>query len=118
MYRLPFAEDRFDLITANMLMHYADEPETLLAEGMRVLRPGGRLIVIDFAPHGIAELREDHAHRWLGFSEAQMRRLFDAIGLDCGTPTYLEGDPLTVCIWIARKAARPANDRISSTEAS
>jgi ubiquinone/menaquinone biosynthesis C-methylase UbiE len=116
MYRLPFTDDRFDLITANMLVHYADEPETLIGEAARVLRPGGRLIVVDLAPHGIAELREEHAHRWLGFSEAQMRRWFDAIGLECGAPTYLEGDPLTVCIWAARKPAKPANDPIPSTE--
>lgn len=117
MYRLPFASDRFDLITANLLVHYADEPEAVLAEAIRVLRPGGRLIVVDFAPHGITELRDGHAHRWLGFSEAQMNRMFGAVGLEGGNPIYLEGDPLTVCVWVARKPAQPANDGIHVTEA-
>lgn len=117
MYRMPFSEDRFDLITANLLVHYADDPEAVLAEAIRVLRPGGRLVVVDFAPHGMAELREEHEHRWLGFSEAQMARMFDAVGLEGESPTYLEGDPLTVCIWVARKPVRPANDRVPATEA-
>ncbi|MBL6600756.1 MAG: metalloregulator ArsR/SmtB family transcription factor [Alphaproteobacteria bacterium] len=117
MYRMPFSADRFDLITANLLVHYADDPEAVLAEAIRVLRPGGRLIVVDFAPHGMAELRDEHAHRWLGFSEAQMSRMFDAVGLEGESPTYLEGDPLTVCIWVARKPALPANDRVPATEA-
>ncbi len=117
MYRMPFSADRFDLITANLLVHYADDPEAVLAEAIRVLRPGGRLVVVDFAPHGMAELRDEHAHRWLGFSEAQMARMFKAVGLEGDSPTYLEGDPLTVCFWVARKPVRPANDRAPATEA-
>ncbi|MDG2286576.1 MAG: metalloregulator ArsR/SmtB family transcription factor [Alphaproteobacteria bacterium] len=111
MYRLPFTSDRFDLVTANMLVRYADDPSAVLAEGMRVLRPGGRMIIVDFAPHGLAELRDEHAHRWLGFSEAEMTRLLDNTGLESERPVYLEGDPLTVCVWEARKPAEPANDR-------
>jgi ubiquinone/menaquinone biosynthesis C-methylase UbiE len=110
MYRLPFTAGRFDLVTANMLVRYADDPGAVLAEGMRVLRPGGRMIVVDFAPHGMAELRDEHAHRWLGFSETQMARLFETSGLEFEKPIYLEGDPLTVCVWEARKPAQVAND--------
>jgi ubiquinone/menaquinone biosynthesis C-methylase UbiE/DNA-binding transcriptional ArsR family regulator len=110
MYRLPFTSDRFDLVTANMLVRYADDPGAVLAEGMRVLRPGGRMIIVDFAPHGLAELRDEHAHRWLGFSEAEMTRLLDNTGLESERPVYLEGDPLTVCVWEARKPSEPAND--------
>jgi len=73
--------------------------------------------VYDFSPERMAELRDEHAHRWLGFSEAQMSRMFDAVGLEGESPTYLEGDPLTVCIWVARKPALPANDRVPATEA-
>ncbi|MDA0339981.1 MAG: metalloregulator ArsR/SmtB family transcription factor [Proteobacteria bacterium] len=111
MYRLPFPPDRFDLVTANMLVRYADEPSALVAEGMRVLKPGGRMIVVDFAPHGMAELRDEHAHRWLGFSEAEIMRMFEHAGLECDPPIHLEGGPLTVCLWPARKPAEPANER-------
>jgi ubiquinone/menaquinone biosynthesis C-methylase UbiE len=110
MYRLPFSPDRFDLVTANMLVRYADEPSALVAEGMRVLKPGGRMIVVDFAPHGMAELRDEHAHRWLGFSEAEIMRIYEHAGLECERPIYLEGDPLTVCLWPARKPVKPEND--------
>jgi len=110
MYRLPFSSDRFDLVTANMLARYADDPAAVFAEAYRVLRPGGRLIVVDFAPHGLAELREEHAHRWLGFSEAEMGRLLENAGLESDRPEYLEGDPLTICIWSAHKSSEPAND--------
>jgi ubiquinone/menaquinone biosynthesis C-methylase UbiE len=117
MYRLPFATDRFDLVTANMLVRYADDPGAVLAEGMRVLKPGGRMIVVDFAPHGMAELREEHAHRWLGFSETDMTRFFELAEMECDRPIYLEGDPLTVCVWVARKPAAPANDQAPIVEA-
>ena len=118
MYRLPFAADRFDLVTANMLVHYADDPGAVLSEGMRVLRAGGRMIVVDFAPHGMTELREEHAHRWLGFSETEMTQFLDLAELECERPTYLDGDPLTVCVWVARKPAEPANDLAPIAEAS
>lgn len=117
MYRIPFASERFDLVTANMLIRYADEPGAVLAEGMRVLKPGGRLIIVDFAPHGLVELRDEHAHRWLGFSEAEMTRLLDHADMEPIRPIYLEGDPLTVCIWTARKSACPANDMTPPMEA-
>ncbi|MBM86651.1 MAG: ArsR family transcriptional regulator [Rhodospirillaceae bacterium] len=116
MYRLPFGDMRFDLVIANMLIRYADDPAAVLGEGMRVLRPGGHVIVVDFAPHGLAELGEEHAHRWLGFSEAEMARLLGEAGLECGRPDYLEGDPLTICIWTAIKAAEPANDCLPDVE--
>ena len=117
MYRIPFASDRFDLVTANMLIRYADEPGAVLAEGIRVLKPGGRLIIVDFAPHGLVELRDEHAHRWLGFSEAEMARLLEHADMEPGRPIYLESDPLTVCIWTARKSAAPANDLAPPREA-
>ena len=117
MYRLPFSSDRFDLVTANMLVRYADDPAAVLSEGMRVLRPGGRMIVVDFAPHGMTEFREEHAHRWLGFSETEMTHFLDLAEMECERPIYLEGDPLTVCVWVARKPAKPANDRAPLLEA-
>ena len=110
MYRIPFASDRFDLVTANMLIRYADDPGAVLYEGARVLKPGGRLIIVDFAPHGLIELRNEHAHRWLGVSEVEMKRLIGRVNIELDRPIYLEGDPLTVCIWIGRKPSEAAND--------
>ncbi len=77
MYRLPLAEASFDVAVLQMVLHYAEDPPGVLGEVARVLRPGGRLIVIDLAQHGRDELLTRLAHRWPGFSDAAMRALLD-----------------------------------------
>ena len=103
MYCIPYGEYDFDIVCANMVIRYADEPEMVISEGARVLSPGGRLIIVDFAPHNLQELRDDHAHQWLGFSETEMIGWFNAVNLEPVNIEYLQGDPLTVCIWTAVK---------------
>jgi ubiquinone/menaquinone biosynthesis C-methylase UbiE/DNA-binding transcriptional ArsR family regulator len=110
MYHLPFGGERFDLICANMLMRYAERPGAVIAEAARVLRPGGRLIVVDFAPHEMTELRDQFAHAKLGFADEEVTTMFDSAGLETAEPRILRGDPLTVCIWTGRKPAAAAND--------
>ena len=107
MKQLPFPADNFDAVTLHMALHYAERPEDALAEAARVLRPGGRLVVIDFAPHEHLQLREEHAHRWLGFSEETIRDHFTRLGLNAEKTRRLEGGAITVVLWSAR---RPAND--------
>jgi len=104
MYHLPFPADRFDAVTLNMVLRYAEAPAEVLREAARVLKPGGRVILVDFAPHELEELREQHTHRWLGFSEDEIRRMADGAGLAMEPKVSLSGDPLTVCLWCARKA--------------
>ena len=60
--------------------------------------------MIDFAPHQQEFLRRDHAHRRLGFADAEIEEWFAAAGLEFETPMQLEGNPLTVVIWPARRA--------------
>ncbi len=105
MYRLPFPSARFDVVTLNMVLHYAEDPSRVLAEAGRVLRPGGRLIVVDFAPHDLEELRELHTHRWLGFSDDEMARAAEVGGLTLEPTDVLPGDPLSVCLWQCRRPA-------------
>lgn len=107
MYRLPFNQSRFDAITLNMVLRYADDPSSVLREAARVLKSGGRIIITDFAPHELTELRDNHAHSWLGFSDEVIARLAEEAGLELHAPRYLEGDPLTVCIWVAEKPSQP-----------
>ncbi len=100
MYRLPLADRAFDLVVLQMVLHYADDPAAVLFEAARVLAPGGRLVVVDLAAHGRADLAERLAHRWPGFADEALRaRLRDA-GLRPADPISVPG-ALEVRLWPA-----------------
>ena len=105
MYRLPFEDSSFDLALIHQVLHFADRPAAAVAEAARVLAPGGRLVIADFAPHEMTTLRDDHAHRRLGFAEAEITGWCRAAGLTPTPACALPGDPLTVLIWAADRAA-------------
>lgn len=100
---LPFAEEAFDTVLFHQVLHFAQEPEAVLAEAARVLRPSGRIAIVDLAAHEREDLRERHAHARLGFSDEQMLALLSDAGLVPQTPVALPGNPLTVKIWTARR---------------
>jgi ArsR family transcriptional regulator len=78
-----------------------------------MLRPGGTLLVVDFAPHEEESLRRNHQHRRLGFSDAETEAWLKAAGLTPRAIHHLAGDPLTVTLWAADKLsakAAAAND--------
>jgi SAM-dependent methyltransferase len=102
MYRLPLADASFDLAVVQMVLHYAEDPAGVLAEVARVLRPGGRLIVIDLAQHDRAELLSRLAHRWPGFGDEAMRGLLDSAGIEQGEPHTIAG-PLAIRLWPATR---------------
>lgn len=101
MYALPFTGPEFDLVLLHQVLHYADRPAEVVAEAARVLRPGGRLIIVDVAPHELESLRRDHAHRRLGFAETEVNEWLARAGLDIHPTLHLAGTPLTVSIWDA-----------------
>ena len=101
MYSLPFPEASMDAICYHQVLHFADDPAAAVAEGARALRPGGLLVVVDFAPHDIESLREEHAHRRLGFSDQEVAAWFASSGLEMEGIVRLPGDPLTVVVWPA-----------------
>ncbi len=103
MQSLPFAEGSLDAVTYHQVLHFADEPAAVLAEGARVLRAGGLMVVADFAPHELESLREEHAHRRLGFREDDVSGWMRDAGMDVGEAVHLTGDPLTVTVWHADK---------------
>lgn len=116
MYMLPLASQSADLATVHLVLHYADDPAQVIAEAARVLRPGGRLVVVDFAPHELEFLRTEHAHRRLGFSDAEVEGWLRAAGLTPQAPVRLPGDPLTVVLWAAdRPGDRPLDTRAAAT---
>jgi len=102
MYRLPLADGAFDAVVLQMVLHHAETPADALMEATRVLRPGGRLIVIDLAPHQNADCLQRLAHRWPGFPDTEMRRMLGAAGLAPGASVPVAG-PLEVRIWQAER---------------
>jgi ArsR family transcriptional regulator len=103
--RLPDGEA--DLVVVHQVLHYLADPAAAVKEAARITAPGGKLIIVDFAPHKLEFLREQHQHRRLGFSDAEMRRWLEGEafeGLEVETlPPVREGG-LTVKIWTASRA--------------
>ncbi|HYD30685.1 MAG TPA: metalloregulator ArsR/SmtB family transcription factor [Azospirillaceae bacterium] len=107
MYQLPLPSASFDAVIIHQVLHYAEDPADVLAEAARVLRPGGRMVVVDFAPHSLEILRTEHAHRRLGFADGEVAGWCRLAGLAAEAPIHLVGDPLTVTIWPAVKTGAP-----------
>lgn len=102
MHHLPLAEASFDAVTIHQVLHYAERPGRAIQEAARVLRPGGRLFIVDFQAHELEHLRGEHEHRWLGFEEDKMSDWLTAAGLKPEDCRHLRGEALTICIWVAR----------------
>lgn len=100
-YALPLAAGSADLTILHQALRYAQHPAAVIAESARILSPGGRLLVVDFALHDREELRTRDAHMYLGFSDERMKQWFEAAGLDVDPPVSLDGE-LTVKLWMGR----------------
>ena len=108
LYQLPFDAAVFDVITVHQVLHFLDAPGAAIKEAARVLAPGGRLLIVDFAPHDLESLRDEHAHRRLGFADADISAWLKRAGLVPKDNVRLSGDPLTVAVWTADKERQGA----------
>lgn len=99
MYALPMASGAADTVILHQVLHYAQNPAAAVAEAGRLLAPGGRLLIADFAPHEREELRSRDAHARLGFPDDVVLRYLEQAGLAGEVVERLEGGELTVTIW-------------------
>ena len=100
---LPVAFGTFDAVVIHQVLHFLDRPWAAIAEAVRALQPGGRLLIVDLAPHDVEELREQHAHRRLGFEDEEIQDWLLTQGLSLESIKHLPGK-LGVTIWLARKS--------------
>lgn len=111
---LAVAEEGFDLITIHQVLHYLENPAIAIRSATRALKPGGRLLIVDFAPHDLEFLREKHAHIRLGFPVEQMNAWLEAAGLEVAqslrlSPNTAQKDKsLVVTLWLAADPREPA----------
>lgn len=104
--RLP--DGSADLVVVHQVLHYLGDPAAAVKEAARITGEGGRLLIVDFAPHTLEFLREQHQHRRLGFSDAEIGRWLADAGLgqveaQALPPSREQG--LTVKIWTAERAS-------------
>jgi ArsR family transcriptional regulator len=106
MYALPLAAGAADTVIIHQVLHYAQQPSAAIAEAARLLAPGGRLLIVDFAAHEREELRDSDAHLRLGFADETMLGYLAAAGLEGRVVEHLEGGELTVTIWAGERPAQ------------
>jgi ArsR family transcriptional regulator len=104
MYALPVASGSADTVILHQVLHYAQQPAAAVAEAARLLSPGGRLLIVDFAPHEHEELRFRDAHARLGFADEAVLKWMQEAALEGAVVDHLEGGDLTVTIWLGTRA--------------
>jgi len=103
LYALPLHDGGADAAILHHVLHFAQQPGAAIGEAARVLSDGGRLLIVDFAPHDREELRSRDAHTRLGFSDEQILGWFANAALAPVLVETLEGGELTVKLWLGRK---------------
>lgn len=111
IYNLSVPPGSMDVVTIHHVLHFLDEPATAIAAAAEALRPRGRLLIVDFAPHSLEVLRTDYAHRRLGFDDAEVTAWCLAAGLEDVRVKHLtvtgasDADKLTVSLWTSVQRA-------------
>jgi len=104
--RLPIDDRTMDIALLSQALHHAAEPAATLTEAARILKPGGRLLILDLRPHDESWVRDKLGDQWLGFSDDHLTGLLTRAGFTNirVTPgTRSTNDPFTVLLAIGTK---------------
>ena len=134
IYNLPLDDGSADLVVVHQVLHFLDDPARAIREAGRLCAPDGQVLIVDFAPHELEYLREDHAHRRLGFAPEQIERWFDKAGLKISSHSNMahgdltrgrtqnkdmgknsDKDSLTVSLWMGDQKNKKAGTKMNKT---
>ena len=107
---VPLEDNVADIVILHQVLHFLDDPQRAVNEAARITRPGGCVLIADFGPHDMEDLRHEHAHRRLGFADDEMKHILAAAGLAQAAADTLaaKNTLLTVAMWQAEKTERNA----------
>lgn len=119
--KLPISDEAVDYAFANMYLHHVESPLSAIKEMMRILKPGGKIVITDMDEHTFEFLREEHHDRWMGFKREDIEKwlkeaglknvMVDCVGECCCAPSSCGDEHARVSIFAAsgekRISSRP-----------